>query len=62
MGFSQEILTFLEGKGHVTQSGGTSAVVQGILVDGDGCVAANADSRKQGKGIVLNQKEQCSDQ
>jgi hypothetical protein len=32
-----------------------------IAVDEDGCVRAHADPRKQGKSVVINQVEKCSD-
>ena len=57
--FPQEILTFLETRGHVLVRRNLTAVVEGIHVDERGCVSAHADSLKGGMGIVLNQEE-CS--
>lgn len=53
---------FLEGKGHVVVQSNAHAVVQGIRLDGDGCVTAHGDFRKQGKGVVVNPKQECSSQ
>lgn len=60
-GFPNKTLIYLEGKGHrVVLTSAHTAVVQGVVFGGDGCVSAHGDIRKQGTGTVVNKKSGCS--
>lgn len=50
--FPQGILDYLRGKGHEEKVSNSYAVVQGIVV-AKGHVTAHADSRKQGKAVIV---------
>jgi gamma-glutamyltranspeptidase/glutathione hydrolase/leukotriene-C4 hydrolase len=51
--FSDDVITFLESRGHIVTHNPGYAVVQGVRVNKMGVVSAHSDSRKQGQAVVL---------
>ena len=53
-GFPDDIIAYLESKGHNVTTGDMDyAVVQGVNVNELGVVSAHSDSRKHGRAVVL---------
>ena len=51
--FPDDVITFLEFKGHIIANSSSYAVVQGVHVNEGGVVSAHSDSRKQGQAVTL---------
>ncbi|CAI8055687.1 Glutathione hydrolase 1 proenzyme [Geodia barretti] len=51
--FPDDIITYLESKGHNVTKDFNYAVVQGVHVNEVGVVSAHSDSRKQGQSVVV---------
>ncbi len=51
--FPQDVLDYLRDKGHNERRSTSYAVVQGVRVDREGQLTAHADSRKQGKAVIV---------
>ena len=53
-GFSEDILAFLDTRGHKEDHSNSSAVIQGVYINRNGAVTAHSDSRKQGLAVIVN--------